>query len=197
MKYVTPMCVLKWKTLHVDFDMSEEEWADVFLRPYICLRETKLQSIQYKIINSIINCNKKLFDMKIKNSPVCSYCDETDDIGHFFFMCKDVYKFWNRICTWWNTLDYDDVDFPAFSNVKTVIFGSPCITETVAVLNFCMFHMKYYIYRQRLFQDNVFHLHEIQNTILAKLEIEKNICQKENKNYKFDKFEILHENLKP
>ena len=26
---------------------------------------------QYKIINRIINCNKKLFDMKIKNSPVC------------------------------------------------------------------------------------------------------------------------------
>ena len=196
MKYVTPTCVLKWKTLHVDFDMSEEEWADVFLRPYICLRETKLQSFQYKIINRIINCNKKLFDMKIKNSSVCSYCDQTDDIGHFFFMCKDVYEFWKRICTWWNTLDYDDVDFPAFPNVKTVIFGSQCITETVAVFNFCMFHIKYYIYRQRLFQDNVFHLHEIQNTILAKLEIEKNICQKENKNYKFDKFEILYENLK-
>ena len=196
MKYVTPTCVLKWKTLHVDFDMSEEEWADVFLRPYICLRETKLQSFQYKIINRIINCNKKLFDMKIKNSPVCSYCDQTDDIGHFFFMCKDVYEFWKRICTWWNTLDYDDVDFPAFPNVKTVIFGSQCITESVAVLNFCMFHIKYYIYRQRLFQENVFHLHEIQNTIFAKLEIEKNICQKENKNYKFDKFEILYENLK-
>ena len=69
MKYVTPTCVLKWKTLHVDFDMSEEEWADVFLRPYICLRETKLQSFQYKIINRIINCNKKLFDMKIKKLP--------------------------------------------------------------------------------------------------------------------------------
>ena len=96
-------------------------------------------------------------------------------------MCKDVYEFWKRICTWWNTLDYDDVDFPAFPNVKTVIFVSQYITETVAVLNFCMFHIKYYIYRQRLFQDNVFHLHEIQNTKLAKLEIEKNICQKKIK----------------
>ena len=58
--------------LHVDFDKSEEEWTDVFLKPYICLRETKLQSFQYKIINKIINCSKMLFDMKIKNSPVCS-----------------------------------------------------------------------------------------------------------------------------
>ena len=30
----------------------------------------------------------------------------------------------------------------------------------------------------------------------AKLEMEKNICQKEKKNSKFDKFEILYENLK-
>ena len=134
--------------------------------------------------------------MKIKNSPVCSYCDQTDDIGHLFFKCKDVYEFWKRICTWWNTLDYDDVDFPAFLNVKTVIFGSQCITETVAVLNFWIFRIRYYIYRQGLFQDNMFHLHEIQNEILAKLEIEKKTYQKENKNYKFDKFEIFYENLK-
>ena len=116
--------------------------------------------------------------MKIKNSPVCSYCDQTDDIGHFFFKCKDVYEFWKRIYTWWNTLDYDDVDFPAFLNVKTVIFGSQCITETVAVLNFWIFRMRYYIYRQGLFQDNMFHIHEIQSEILAKLEIEKNISKR-------------------
>ena len=195
-KYVTPTSVLKWKTLHEDFDMSEEEWTDVFLRPYICLRETKLQSFQYKIIHRIINCNKKLFDMRIKNSPLCTYCDQTDDIGHFFFLCKDVYEFWREICTWWNTLDYDGVDFPAYPNVKTIIFGSQDVTEGVAVLNFCIFHIKYYIYRQRLFHDNVFRLHEIQNVIVAKLEIEKNICQKENRNHKFDKFEILYENLK-
>ena len=195
-KYVTPTSVLKWKTFHEDFDMSEEEWTDVFLRPYTCLRETKLQSFQYKIIHRIINCNKKLFDMRIKNSPLCTYCDQTDDICHFIFLCKDVYEFWREICTWWNTLDYDGVDFPAYPNVKTIIFGSQDVTEGVAVLNFCIFHIKYYIYRQRLFHDNVFQLHEIQNVIVAKLEIEKNICQKENRNHKFDKFEILYENLK-
>ena len=132
--------------------------------------------------------------MKIKNSPVCSYCDQTDDIGHYFFMCKDVYEFWKSICRWWRKLDYDDVDF-LVPNVKAVIFGSQCITETVAVLNFCIYHIKYFIDRQRLFQDNVFHLHEILNAILTKLEIEK-IMLKLKTIYKFDKFEILYENLK-
>ena len=142
MKYVTPTSVLKWKTLHQDFDMSEEELTDVFLRPYICLRETKLQSFQYKITHRIIDSNKKLFDMKIKNSPIYTYCDQTGDIGHFFFLCKDVYKFWREICTWWNTLDYDGVDFPAYPNVKTISFGSQDATKGVAVRNFCIFHIK-------------------------------------------------------
>ena len=58
MKYVTHTCLLKWKMLHIDYDMSEEEWTDVFLRPYICLLEMKLQLFQYKIIYRMINCNK-------------------------------------------------------------------------------------------------------------------------------------------
>ena len=102
-----------------------------------------------------------------------------------------MYEFWREICTWWNTLDYDGVDFPAYPNIKTIIFGSQDVTEGVAVLNFCILHIKYYICRQRLFQDNVFRLHEIQNVIVAKLEIEKkNICRKENRKHKFDKFGI-------
>ena len=148
------------------------DWC--ILRPYICLRETKFKSLQCKIINRIIDCNKMLFDVKIKTPPyVHTVIKQMTYIGHFFFVCKNVYAFWKGICTWWNTLDYDIVDVPTFPNVKTVIFGSQCITETVAVLNFRMFHIKYYIYRQRLFQDNVFYLHEIQIAILAKLEIKK------------------------
>ena len=136
MKYVTPMCVLKWKTLHVDFDRSEEEWTDVFLRPYICLRETKVQSYQYNIINRIINCNKWLFDMKIKNSPV-SHTVIKQMISAISSLCvRMCMNSGKRICTWWNVLNYDDVDFPAFPNVKSVSFRPQGITETVAVLIF-------------------------------------------------------------
>ena len=84
-----------------------------------------------------------------------------------------MYEFLREICTWWNTLAYDGVDFPAYPNIKTIIFGSQDVSEGVAVLNFCIFHIKYYIYMERLFQDNVFRLHEIQNVIVAKLEIKK------------------------
>ena len=112
--------------------------------------------------------------MKIKNSPVCTYCDQTNDTGHLFFLCKDVYEFWRKICTCWNTLDYDGVDLPAYPNAKTIIFGSQDATEDLAVLNFGIFHIRHYVYiEQRLFHDKVFQIHEIQNVIVEKLEIEK------------------------
>ena len=38
MKYVNPTCVLKWKTFHVNFDMSEEELTDVFETLYLFTR---------------------------------------------------------------------------------------------------------------------------------------------------------------
>ena len=72
----------------------EEEWSVIFSRPYKSVRETQLQSFQYKIIHRIIACNKKLFDMKIKDSPTCNFCNQIDDIDHFFFNCPMVQTLW-------------------------------------------------------------------------------------------------------
>ena len=53
--------------------------------------------------------------------------------------------------------------FASVPKCEDCIFGSQCITAI------CIFHIKHYTYRQRLFQD-VFHLHEIWKAILAKHE---------------------------
>ena len=82
-KYITATCIHKWNEMH---QRQEEQWADIFTRTFKVVRETKLQSFQFKLIHRIITCNKKkLHDMKIKVSPQCSYCDDIDDISHFLF----------------------------------------------------------------------------------------------------------------
>ena len=65
-KCITPTCVHKCNETH---QRQEEEWADIFTRTFKVVRETKIQSFQFKLVHRIINCNKKLFDMKIKASP--------------------------------------------------------------------------------------------------------------------------------
>ena len=102
-----------------------------------------------------------------------------------------------NVCVWWNTLDYYGVYSPVYPNVKNVIFGSQDVTRSVAVSNFCIFHMQCYTIIQRLFNDNVLQLHESENVITATMEEAGiSICHEDNKNYKFEKKnEILYEKM--
>ncbi len=42
-------------------------------------RETKLQSFQYRILHRTITC-RKLYDMKLDDSPNCLYCNNIDEL---------------------------------------------------------------------------------------------------------------------
>ena len=99
---------------------TEDEWPDILKRPHQCLRVTKLQSLQFKIMHRIINYNTKLFDMKLKETPMCSYCDETDDIPHFFVHCDNVSDIWKELFIWWNQIDSFIVDFPTRNSEKNI-----------------------------------------------------------------------------
>ena len=63
-----PVCIEKMKKIYPD--IKNEEWNEILKHPFLITRETKLQTFQYKIIHRIINCNKKLYDMKIKTTPI-------------------------------------------------------------------------------------------------------------------------------
>ena len=194
-KYVKPAGLQKWQSISPGL-IPEEEWPDILKRPYRCLRETKLQSLQFKIIHRTINCNKKLFDMKLKETPMCSYCDETDDIPHFFVHCDNVSDIWKEFFIWWNQLGVFVVDFPTRNSEKDILFGLPNETDNQIILNFCILHMKNYIYKQRLFVNNNLVLEEFKRIILFKIEIEKRILIKQNKFSLYTKYHHLYENLK-
>ena len=194
-KYRKPTCCIKWNDTLTE-PISEEEWSNIFQRPYLILRETKLQSLQYKTIHRIINCNKKLFDMKIKDTPKCSYCDEIDDIPHFFIKCERVNVLWCNFFEFWNSVGYPNVNFAEDLGENDILFGLPNYADYKAVLNFCMLHIKNYIYRQRIFSENVMQLEAIQNILSVKLKIEKDYNLRNNKPQNFAKYELLYNYLR-
>ena len=63
------------------------------------------------------------------------------------------------------------------------------------VLNFCILHVKYYIYKQRLFNENTMSLREIRNDIRYKLDIEKKIFANEDKQVDYEKYIPLYNKL--
>ena len=190
-KCIAPTCVHKWNETH---QWQEEEWADIFTRTFKVVRETKLQSFQFKLLPRIIDCNKKLFDMKIKASPQCSYCDEKDDISHFLH-CPNVQHLWFLFFEMWNEIEYQHVNFPHYPNVYDILFGVSSMNDCYEVLNFCILHIEYYIYKQRLFNENTMSLREIRNDIRYKLDIEKNICANEDKQVDYEKHIPLYNKL--
>ena len=73
------------------FDLGEEMCQKIFRLPFIITKNSKLQWFQTRINHRILGTNRSLFKMKITQSPLCSFCRETDEtIEHLFWECDHV-----------------------------------------------------------------------------------------------------------
>ena len=117
----TPKCLEKWRTIYDG--LSDEVVENYFRLPFYAVRETKTQSFQYKMIHRIINCNKKLYEMKIKPSPLCDHCGSVDDIPHFFVLCRIVLLFWKDFFGWWNSFNHIIGQSFDLTGTKEILFG--------------------------------------------------------------------------
>lgn len=78
----------------VDTDLCWKHWYSL---PYTVSREVRLQSFQFRALHRIIPCNAYLQRIRIKDSKVCSFCDEWDDLVHFFYYCPATVDFWDSV----------------------------------------------------------------------------------------------------
>lgn len=44
------------------------EWSEIYLLPYKITKEPYFQSLQYKILNRILNCNERLYKWNISEN---------------------------------------------------------------------------------------------------------------------------------
>ena len=80
----------------------------------------------------------------------CNYCDENDDIVHFFIKCENTSKFWQTFTNWLgNTLEED---FKIMHH--DIIFGHFSDAPRKDVINYCLIIAKYYIYLEKLKGNN-------------------------------------------
>ena len=62
-------------------------------------------------------------------------------------------------------------------------------------MRYSILHIKYYIYKQRLFHDNTLSIRDICNEIWYKLNIERKIFENDAKQINFGKYVALHDML--
>ena len=191
-----PSCVRKWTEEYPEFRTAcASIWPNIYKKHFSITRETKLQSFQYQIIHRLITCKKRLFDMKIAENPECDFCKDIDNIRHFFLFCPKVKSFWNSLLQWWNRLTDINIvsDFEHLE--ECILFGFPIEGEIFDVLNHCILIAKFYIYRQRLFNDNDIDFFSFLVELKYKIQIEYSICKDTDTLDKFEKYFFLYELL--
>ena len=117
-------------------------WSHVFRLPYKIMKESYIQSFQYKVLNRILNCNYNLHKWGIKDSSLCIYCKKIDTIQHHLYECKESMKLWTKIGDW----IYEKLQVKFKFTVCEVIFGFPLTEDPLFdVLNCIIMYVKHYI----------------------------------------------------
>ncbi len=80
-----------------------------------CTKETRLHMLHWKILHGLYPTRILLKKMKKVNDELCIYCNETEDIIHFFYKCKIVQKLWKVV--------QQEVTFKDLINEQTCILG--------------------------------------------------------------------------
>ena len=182
-KSTLPIVSEAWKK---DLQENTLEWNEIFVLPYKCIRETKLQSFQYRILNRIFPCNSWVARWKKSISNMCNLCSEVDTLIHYFWGCKVSKAFWNSLEVWW-TCNIDNLKLTC----KDIILGYMGKNNNVA-LNYIILQGKWYIAKQKYIGKLVdFYMFLIE--LKYKLKIERYISASNNKTKLFNsKYGMLY-----
>ena len=110
-------------------------------------RDTKVQSLQYRIIHRTYPCNYWLSKWNHDISNKCSFCEDIEYLEHHFLECSTLSAFWNGIKNWWHV----NLGCTFNLNAKDVIFGI-CNAYDNAIfeyINYFILMAKYYIMKCR------------------------------------------------
>ena len=157
----------------------------IYKLPYRVTKLTILQSLQYKILHKIINCNYWLYKIRIIDSPKCRYCDEDETIEHFFFGCTVTKQFWYVFLTWWKAAELDTC--PNILEENDVILGYHLTDPNEKTLNCCILIGKKMIYEQKNYHKKQPDIYKYHCDLKEVIEIERQICTKNGKLSEFYK----------
>lgn len=175
----------------VDID-DGTEWAEIYLRPFLTVRETRLQSFQYRLSHRLITCNRLLSRYKIKQEDTCSFCDGADTLEHFFYQCPISRKFWDSVFGWMKDATGQDL---RGLTLKEIMLGVPKTFRYAKRTNSLLLISRYFIHRQRLFHKGDLCLIHWARELRKRLLTEKHICEAEGEPHKFDVWTTVLEYL--
>lgn len=184
----------KWAEL---YPMREEDqnkrWKQTYVFPYQATRETKLQSLQFRITHRTIPCNRYLRNIRIRQDDYCSFCDNPtpDTLQHFFFSCPRVTTFWCSLTSWLAT----QANFHLNITENHFMLGVPNTFPQARYINLLVLLVKNFILRQKLFHNASLDLSHFLRELRQKLAVEKFIYTQGKRPDKFKQWSAIYKAL--
>ena len=162
----------KWETvLLIPEDSSF--WNKTFTLLKTCNQDKWMQMFQYKILHRILATNKKLFQYKIIDSPLCNYCGlEDESIQHLFCECDLATTIWQDIIEW---LKKQGRNIEYFKDSQIILGDSnldPVINRIILTAKIAIFKNK---------KGNPPKIHQILSMLRSQFNIEKFNAEKTGK----------------
>ena len=122
-------------------------WPDIFRLSFKTVRETEIQSFQYRVLSRVLQCNYWLHKLRIKQNNLCDFCRTVDTIEHFLVSCPANRSFWNELEIWLKKPTL----FQIMIQSPLILLISPLVSyNTSKIINLIILYAKYYIYIERL-----------------------------------------------
>ena len=103
-----------------EFHLSADQLKKVFILPHSVAFELYVKAFQYKILNSILFTNVRLYKIGFKDSNLCSFCKtEPENLHHLLFLCNQSRLFWSTFEQYWLSLTNERIHL----SLQDVIVG--------------------------------------------------------------------------
>ncbi len=174
-EYVIPTSNAKWES---NYPNHVFEWKEIFLTPYKLNRDTKIQSLQFRIIHRFFPCNYTLNTWYHDQSSECSYCGNEDTLEHYFVNCPHLKNLWNSFFSWWYCTSKTRIQLTSLDIILGI--ANEQVDVTIDLLNYCILLLKAYIYDTKEKLEE-FNLYEYQIRLKKTLEYEQYSYMETNK----------------
>ena len=134
------------------YNFSQEDWKQIYTFPFTITKYPALLWFQVSINHNILVTNKLLYQMKLRDNALCSFCGlNNETIIHLLWQCEHTKQFIIELSEWLKSYDIKYTITEEF-----FMFGKQEEQTYPKAVKVIILYAKYYIYVTRCKQLPLF-----------------------------------------
>ena len=175
--YYTLLIREKAKPPNIIQHFNSDHLKQIFKLPHSIVVESYVKAFQYKVINSILYTNTKLYKIGYRTNDLCTFCDnQPESLTHLFYHCSRSKHFWVEFELYWCLISNQRIRLCLENVLIGILTENAC--PLLQLLNYFIAIGKLYLWDCKIKQI-LPNIYRFRAKIIAKYETEKKIGNKE------------------